>query len=165
MPIYQPRVAPGNEAGTVEAVGRMHGFADVARVGIANRDVVPYIHIGGGSRIPVRSWRDAHWPEWVSKSGAATGDTQGRVVTRQPIKVWNPALGSLQNQVLAAYASAGGDSGSPVFLFGPTGGVYAVIVGIHWGRAPCPITGIDRATFSPISGIMTELSGWEPHTK
>ncbi|MBT9159791.1 MAG: hypothetical protein DDT26_01056 [Dehalococcoidia bacterium] len=161
--VYQPTVGPGNEAGRVEDVASMNGFADVARVAIHNSDVDPYIHVGDGAKVPVKSWRDPHMHEWVIMSGVVSGYTQGRVLQTGVTlpQGHNPAFGALRNQFIAAYARSGGDSGAPIFSF--LAGWEVEIFGIHVGSIEHH--GVIRPYFSPTSGVRVELPGWYPYTK
>ncbi|MBT9137248.1 MAG: hypothetical protein DDT34_02336 [Firmicutes bacterium] len=149
--VWQPRMAAGNEVERITRVAAMHGFADAA--GVDFGPVAPYIHRSSGITAPVSAWRDPVVEEWVSKSGARTGLTSGRVLkTRYDIVPWAP-FGTLRDQVLTNLRFDLGDSGAPVYRLE---GDRWIILGILAG-------GHDHATlgrvmvFSPVSGIRTEL--------
>jgi hypothetical protein len=98
----------------------------------------------------------------VQKVGRTTGWTQGNV-TRTCVTV-NQANSNFtilcSNQ--ANYASAGGDSGSPVFGIRQQGQVWTVaLLGIHWGGGAyySPIGGNSATFFGSTSGVQspTEL--------
>ncbi len=69
-------------------------------------------------------------------------------------------FGWLQDQVLANYISAPGDSGGPIYRLEE--GRW-IMLGIHVGRYTHATHGLVRR-FSPVSGIRTEL-GVVPRTK
>jgi hypothetical protein len=81
----------------------------------------------------------------VTKVGRTLGRRQGNVSqTCTNVNVSNTNI-TLLCQSQAGYASAGGDSGSPVFQITNSPAVNdVVLVGIHWGSG---------ATFSPIANI------------
>jgi len=97
LQIFQPTVVGGNEAGSVSHVASMGGFADVARVAIHNWHVSPYIHTGGGVRVPVVGWRDPSMHEEVRISGITSGNSKGQVIeTRFQVQYRrHPAFGAL----------------------------------------------------------------------
>ncbi len=156
--VYQPTELAGNKVGTVADVAR-HGFADVARVATLDGDVIPYVRTMTFWTAPVTGWRDPIVPEWSGKFGRTTGRTSGNIYA-VGIDTWNDAFGLLRNQIWATIRVELGDSGSPLFISGPGGGV--AVTGITWGRLVArPYMGL----FSPVSGVRAELPGWEPHTK
>lgn len=96
--------------------------------------------------------------EWVEKSGRTTGHTTGDIdATCVDVNQGNGPTDTgrtmlCQNVVNAA--SAGGDSGSPVFDFEPFPNVDPVPVRIHgilWGGSG------QQFTFSPISQVVAEM--------
>jgi hypothetical protein len=87
----------------------------------------------------------------VDKVGSTTGWNVGHV-RRGCVVTKHSRHMILVCQYFADYDSAGGDSGSPVFvLFGNS----VQLTGIHWGRAP-RILG-RRAIFSPLAGVSFDL--------
>jgi hypothetical protein len=92
--------------------------------------------------------------ELVFKSGRTTGQTSGQVTnTCVHIGPNGPVTNSWLCQYKAKYDSAGGDSGSPVYV--PFYYDEAILYGIHWGRWETDWT--SRAIFSPIGGIEADL--------
>lgn len=94
----------------------------------------------------------------VSKEGRTTYFTQG-VIHQTGVDIYfreMPNVVALFNQVLATYASGGGDSGAPVFHIPQfNGGNFAYLYGIHVGRfGPDPF----YAVYSPIEGIQRDLN-------
>jgi len=100
----------------------------------------------------------------VQKVGRTTGWTQGRV-SRVCATLNQPGNITMLCNNQADYASAGGDSGSPVFGIRQQGTVWTVaLLGIHWGRvgadaAYSPIGGNSATFFGATSGVQspTEL--------
>ncbi len=101
--------------------------------------------------VAVKGWRDPVVNEWVVLSGIASGIPVGTVMNTH-FDVGHPAFGVLQDQIIATYSSAPGDSGGPIHRM--DGGRW-IIVGAHVGRLGTPP--MDSAVFSPVSGIRTEL--------
>jgi hypothetical protein len=98
----------------------------------------------------------------VQKVGRTTGWTQGNVtrVCATINQAGNNITLLCQNQ--ATYASAGGDSGSPVFGIYRQGPIWTVaLVGLHWGSGGSfsPIGGKAATFFGATSGVQsgTEL--------
>src|SRR5262249_47268012 len=89
-----------------------------------------------------------------------TGRTEGTVLlTNLTIPIGGRRL--LQNQVLATYFSAPGDSGSPVISAqGPDSQdgipIDTLLLGIAWGVLPSRELGI-LGLFSPIGGVQADL--------
>ncbi|MCL0079297.1 S1 family peptidase [Dehalococcoidia bacterium] len=161
-PVFQPEVAPGNEAGTVAGVVSYAYYADMARVAIADQYVTPpYVRVLGFNE-PVRGWADPRVHQQVWKTGVTTDTTHGWVIQQLP-SVSHPVFGTLRNQFRANLWSDHGDSGGPVFRRLLLGGVE--VVGVVWGGVECPTYGLVYTYFSPISGIKLELPGWYPYTK
>ncbi|MBT9149806.1 MAG: hypothetical protein DDT28_01243 [Dehalococcoidia bacterium] len=169
--VYQP--GHPHNAGQVAAVAPLGGFADVARVAIADRRVnPPYVHLGDpgmDGKKPVLGWLDdVHRQHELWMSGARSGLQFGRVHwTRRDIVC--PVRGTfLRHQVWADYHSAPGDSGAPILhpMSRIVGGEITrgvAVLGIHSGRKV--YQGRVYRFFSPISGIRTELPGWYPYTR
>ena len=98
--------------------------------------------------------------ETVHKMGVTTGWTSGTVVSTCETALW--VVMALACQYRATYASAGGDSGAPVFKWdGVTrppdpplreNGSGATLTGIHWGRRDA-----SSAWFSPLGGVEKDL--------
>lgn len=85
----------------------------------------------------------------VDKIGNATGWTSG-LVTRTCIDTNQQGTSvGLICQYFANYGNAGGDSGSPVFLWSGSGD-SVTLVGLHWG-------GSGDGVFSPIGAIEEDL--------
>ncbi|MCD4844314.1 MAG: S1 family peptidase, partial [Methanosarcinales archaeon] len=117
-----------------------------------------YICGGEGYEIirPVTGYRDEpNEDDTVFKSGIATSLTKGTVEGKTD--VGHPDFGTLEDQYYANYRCAGGDSGSPVYIYTSNypDNPEREIVGIHWGHTS------DYAYFSPVSGVKTDL-GVEP---
>ena len=97
-------------------------------------------------RITAERWLPIFAGTQVNKVGRTTGWTRGNV-TRTCVNVRSNGTNRVmlcQNQ--AAYTSAGGDSGSAVFV--RTGGNNVELYGIHWGSG---------GTFSAIGEVFGEL--------
>jgi hypothetical protein len=93
----------------------------------------------------------------VTKVGAVTGRTQGKVLLRT-ITLPTEVTPVLRSQYIATYVSEQGDSGAPVITTrapGPTGDpIDASLAGIHWGNIPA-FGG--ASLFSPIDGVQADL--------
>ena len=93
----------------------------------------------------------------VVKFGAATHETRGYITSlnRSWHTVWPRNTALYHHGLLEmTYDSAGGDSGSPIFIEGTNGWLY--LIGIHWGfnQGQYP-----RRTFgSCIHAIMQQLN-------
>ncbi|MCL0090242.1 S1 family peptidase, partial [Dehalococcoidia bacterium] len=104
-------------------------------MGTPDEDVIPYVRTTTFWTAPVTGTRDPNPPEWSGKFGRTTGRTSGRIL----------AVGidveGLRNQVRTNIHAYRGDSGSPLFIDGPAGGV--AVTGILWGgRNYCPDRGV-----------------------
>jgi len=112
-----------------------------------------------GTRIPIEGWVSSGLPPEgfpVWKTGSTTHTTFGYVVETRDI--YNPAHGWMDDQVVADFGCASGDSGGPVYIAIDDGGSqYAVLFGIFWG-----ILGNGDGVFSPIEPVLEELGGIEP---
>lgn len=134
-------------------------FADVARVGIADADVAPYIHINHGILRPVTYAGDPGIGQSVWVSGAASGHVQRGTVARTTVDLPIPypcgTFEMLYDQVLVTgMALRVGDSGAPLFI--PRGHLDEVgILGLLSGRIVKD--GVVYYVFSPISGVEREL--------
>ncbi|MBT9162962.1 MAG: hypothetical protein DDT27_01527 [Dehalococcoidia bacterium] len=155
--VYQP--LPPHLVGTVADVASWGGRADVARVATPDGDVIPYVRTMTFHTAPVTGSRDPVVNEWSGKFGGTTGRTSGRIYATG-VQMHNPAFGILQKQVVATIRIEPGDSGAPLFISGPDGGV--AVTGIAWGF--CRVRP-ERGLFSPVSGVMHELPGWYPYTR
>jgi hypothetical protein len=97
----------------------------------------------------------------VTKVGRSTGRTEGHVV-RTGVLLNYPTgpRAFLPNQVLADYASAPGDSGSPVISQRASdpdrNPIDSALQGITWGGITMPRVG-DVSIFSPIHGVEADL--------
>ncbi|RZN42792.1 MAG: hypothetical protein EF813_01135 [Methanosarcinales archaeon] len=101
---------------------------------------------------PVTDYRDhPDKDDIVFKTGITTGLTMGTVEGKTD--VGSQTHGTLEDQYYADYTSAGGDSGSPVYIYTNhyPDDPEREIVGIHWGLTS------DYAYFSPVSGVETDL--------
>lgn len=100
---------------------------------------------------------------YVCQGGFETGEACGEIAEVN-VDVTHPEYGTLYDQVLATYNRAGGDSGAPIY-YEPLDSwirdycvdTYGVtcqdIYGIHFGYNGT----VNRAIYSPISGIETDL--------
>lgn len=149
MAIHQPTYLSNNNnlIGDVDILGGH--YADASFIEYSNVD--PEIHVDNSvtedvtgflSTAPVNGW--VGWT--VNKSGRTTGVTSG-TITGIGVTV-NQDGWKYYNQVKAAYSSAEGDSGSPVYRIS-SGDLY--IIGIHHGS----LNG--TAYFSPLSGVVSDL--------
>jgi len=155
--VYQPLHA--HLVGTIADVASYGGRADVARVAIADGDVIPYVRTMTFWTAPVTGWRDPAMHEWSGKFGRTSGRTSGRI-RNVDVDLRSPMFGVLKYQATAYVRIELGDSGSPLFISGPAGGV--AVTGIAWGWfTERPWIGV----FSPVSGVMHELPGWYPYTR
>jgi len=133
-----------NRVGFVSVVG---GFwADASFV--PYDDVTNQIYITSTFRRNITAFADPVVGLTVWKSGITTDITQGVVVERRST-IGSPTFGTLYDQWLANYSSAGGDSGSPVYTTWGTSD--AIIRGIHVGQLG------DYAVFSPESGVWRDV--------
>lgn len=154
LEIWQPREEGSYEAGEVEQTGGT--YADASWV--PYNDVEAKIFVcGGPSYEQIRSvtgYRDhPDVGDTVFKTGIGTDLRMGTV--EGEIDVGSTAHGTLYDQYYASYSSAGGDSGSPVYIYtchlpDPA---EREIVGIHHGSHPDW-----GAFFSPVSGVEADLS-------
>ena len=150
--IWQPIAEGSYDVGEVEQTGGE--YADASWV--PYDDVEAMIYICGTEDYeiirPVTDYRDEpDEGDTVFKSGIATSLTMGTVEGKTD--VGHPDFGTLEDQYYADYTCAGGDSGSPVYIYtchlpDPA---EREIVGIHWGHTS------DYAYFSPVSGVETDL--------
>ena len=130
--------------------------ADVARVGIADRDVAPYIHIDCGVLRPVTFAGDPGVDQRVWMSGAASGQVLRGTVARTGVDLQYHPFRQLYDQVLVrGMAPIPGDSGAP--LFTPVGLRDEVkILGLL--SAGLYTNGVlVYSIFSPTSGVEREL--------
>ena len=97
----------------------------------------------------------------LQKTGRTTGTTAGTIVS----SCENRGLGTdprtglevrLLCQHQADFASAGGDSGSPVFV-PPNSSGQTYLVGIYHSGGCDPVSGICRAGFSSLSSVRAEF--------
>lgn len=142
--------------GYVELVGGDE--ADASRVKSGWRwSILPGVR-HYGTRIPIETWYTGLPPEGhpVWKTGSTTDTTFGYVVDISDVH--NPAHGLMEDQVIADFEWATGDSGGPVYVAIADGGsVYAALGGIFWGGLPN-----GYGIFSPIEAVLEELGGIEP---
>jgi hypothetical protein len=157
--VWQPSRVWGNYVGVISVNPRINRESDAAFV--PTTDVAPVIWLN--RRIGV--WLpSAHTPPGtqVRMEGQRSCGTVG-VVHRTGVNVWSrPYHEVLENQVLATFWSAPGDSGAPVFAytlmraFDPE----VKLFGILWG-GPIVVGGVTVSTYSPVEGIMDDLGlGW-----
>ncbi|MCK4731429.1 MAG: hypothetical protein KAT65_03125 [Methanophagales archaeon] len=146
--IWQPCVWLSYMAGEVEQTGGT--YADASWV--PYDDVEAKIYVCDGYIRPATGYRDhPDVGDTVFKTGIATSLRMGTV--EGITDVGSPSHGTLYDQYYASYTSAGGDSGSPVYIYtchlpDPA---EREIVGIHWGSTS------DYAYFSPVSGVEEDL--------
>lgn len=153
-PMFQPDYP--DQAGYVLDVGGT--YSDSAFVKYSNVYWIIYIT---GEHGPLNNGlivghRDPAKSDTVHMSGITSGLVDG-VVKYTGVRVINdPVYGTLYDQMLATYPSAGGDSGAPVFYLWDFWLKFVWINGINKGVAtsgPCP----GCSCFSPQSGIVKDL--------
>lgn len=142
-------------AGEVEQTGGT--YADASWVPYDN--VEAKIFVSGGQNYeqisPVTGYRD-HPDEGDTVFKMGIGYLRMGTVEGMKDQIGSQTHGTLYDQYYASYTSAGGDSGSPVYIYTyHPDGAEREIVGIHWGST------LEYAWFSPVSGVETDL-GVEP---
>jgi hypothetical protein len=143
--IYQPTYS-SYPTDVVEDVGGT--CADVAWVKFSN--VAPKIYISEESQYSVNAYSNPYVGGTVFMSGITSGVQRGTVKYVNMDVPW--PFGTLQDQALADYARAGGDSGAPVYA----ATYYSrEMKGIHSGWNE--IGGAVYARFSPVSGVETDV--------
>lgn len=119
-----------------------------------------------GSHMPVWSWGDPELDDWVYKTGFQTETTLGVVLAF--VQVNCPIHGLLDDQAVASYNNAPGDSGVPVYWvqvihypipngWWPPDPEFAIIAGVLWGGSDPPGEFI---VFSTITQVMDDLDVW-----
>lgn len=151
--IWQPIAEGSYDIGEVEQTGGE--YADALWVPYDDVEAMLYICGDDDYEIirPVTGYIDEpDEDDTVFKSGIATSLTMGTVEGKDDV-VGHPDFGTLEDQYYADYTSAGGDSGSPVYIYTNhyPNDPEREIVGIHWGSTS------DYAYFSPVSGVETDL--------
>jgi streptogrisin B len=116
LEIWQPRVEGSYDVGEVERTGGT--YADASWVPYDDVEAMMYICGGEDYEIlrPVTDYREEpDEGDTVFKTGIGTDLRMGTV--EGMINVNSPAHGTLYDQYYASYTSAGGDSGSPVYIY------------------------------------------------
>lgn len=156
--LYQCRYSDAAVVGTPSDVAA--DFPYIARTrfwaygptGVGSIDVDPY-----NPRMRVVAKRPApRVGDYLDKMGRTTGWTFGRVQrTCQDIRIGG---GWVLCQDRANYGRAGGDSGSPVFMWH---GDRVTLYGLHWGAQP--LNGTTTAIFSAMWNIERDLGALVVH--
>lgn len=140
--IYQPTESPPEPTGDVDDVGGT--YADVAWVPFG--DVSPQVYVSGIGYY-INFYQDPVVGDDVNMSGITSGFQTGTVVGFADVS--GTTHGTLQDQALADYNRAAGDSGAPVYI--AVSGYGRGIVGIHAGLAD------SYAYFSQTSGVENDI--------
>lgn len=120
-----------------------------------------------GSHMPVWSWGDPELDDWVYKTGFQTETTLGVVLAF--VQVNCPIHGLLDDQAVASYNNAPGDSGVPVYWvqvidypipngWWPPDPEFAILKGVDTGQIA--FQGVPRAVFSTMTQVMDDLDVW-----
>jgi hypothetical protein len=165
--IYQPTVVAGNEIGSEVADVGLWDCGGTCRWSDA-----AYIAHNGARTVSQGIIAQTPWPSggsffinelapysivaryngsvpvgtWIDKTGRTTGSTYGQV-TQSCV-----TIGNLVCQDVSTVFSAGGDSGSPVYLW--LGNNQVQLYGILWGG---PANNFNVTYSSPLSGIEYDL--------